>query len=338
MKEACVSIQTRRRLGPYKERVLMGKEIKTVAVLGTGVMGVGIIQGFAAEAGLKVKMIARRQESLDTGLSLVKANIALFQEFGLLKESPEAILARIEPIVSTNQTGACKGADFILETVQELYDVKRPIFEALDQFPEDVLIASNTSSITMDKLTDGLKTQHRMLGLHYFNPAHIIPAVEIHKNAKTSQDSVDRTKELMLKAGKKPVVVLKTLPGFIINRLTGAMEREVDNLLDNGVVTPEDLDIAVKASYGFRLACMGPQEAEDMIGLDTSARSSGNIFKVLSNATEASPALVKKVEAGELGIKSGKGWYDYTGQTREQVNDKINRRLLKQLALFRSAE
>jgi 3-hydroxyacyl-CoA dehydrogenase len=317
---------------------MSNKEIKTVAVIGTGTMGVGIVQGFA-EAGLKVKMIARRQESLDQGVALLKANLALFKEFNLLKEDPAAILARIEPIATTDQAAACNGADFILETIQEIYDAKRVIFEALDStMPEDVIIASNTSSMTMDKLTDGLKTQHRMLGVHYFNPAHIIPAVEIHKNAKTTQEAVDRTKALLLKAGKKPVVVLKSLPGFIINRLTGAMEREVDNLLDNGVVTPEDLDIAVRASYGFRLANLGPMEAEDMIGLDTAARVSGNVFKVLSNATEASPDLIKKVERGELGIKSGKGWYDYTGQTREQVNDKINRRLLKQLALFRSVE
>jgi len=313
------------------------KEIKTVAVIGTGIMGVGIIQGFA-EAGLKVKMIARRQESLDQGEALVKANLALFKEFNLLKEEPEAVLARIEPIVSTELAQGAKGADFILETIQEIYDAKRAIFTQLDEFPTDVLIASNTSSMTMDKLTEGLKTPERMLGLHYFNPAHIIPAVEIHKSKATTQDAVDRTRALMLKAGKKPVVVLKSLPGFIINRLTGAMEREIDNLLDEGVVTPEGLDIAVKASYGFRLSCMGPMEAEDMIGLDTAARVSGNVFKVLSNRTEPSPELLEKVSRGELGIKSGKGWYDYSGQTREQVNDKINRRLLKQLALFRSVE
>ena len=313
------------------------KEIKTVAVIGTGIMGVGIIQGFA-EAGLKVKMIARRQESLDQGEALIKANLALFKEFKLLKEEPEAVLARIEPIVSTELAQGAKGADFILETIQEIYDAKRAIFTQLDEFPTDVLIASNTSSMTMDKLTEGLKTPERMLGLHYFNPAHIIPAVEIHKSKATTQDAVDRTRALMLKAGKKPVVVLKSLPGFIINRLTGAMEREIDNLLDEGVVTPEGLDIAVKASYGFRLSCMGPMEAEDMIGLDTAARVSGNVFKVLSNRTEPSPELLAKVSRGEFGIKSGKGWYDYSGKTREQVNDKINRRLLKQLALFRSVE
>jgi 3-hydroxyacyl-CoA dehydrogenase len=142
----------------------------------------------------------------------------------------------------------------------------------------------------------------------------------------------------MIRTGKKPVMVQKAVPGFIINRLTAAMEREIDFLIDEGIVTPQDLDIAVKASYGFRLACMGPMAQEDMIGLDTSARVSGNVFKVLSNKTEPSPGLIEKVKKGELGIKSGKGWYDYAGQTQEEVNDKINRRLLKQLALFRSVE
>ena len=143
---------------------------------------------------------------------------------------------------------------------------------------------------------------------------------------------------LMIRTGKKPVMVQKTVPGFIINRLTGAMEREIDYLIDEGIVTPEDLDIAVKASYGFRLACMGPMAQEDLIGLDTSARVSANVFKLLSSKTEPSPVLLEKVKKGELGIKSGKGWYDYSGKTRDEVNDTINRRLLKQLALFRSVE
>jgi 3-hydroxyacyl-CoA dehydrogenase len=129
-------------------------------------------------------------------------------------------------------------------------------------------------------------------------------------------------------------MVQKEVPGFVINRLTGALEREVDFLLDEGVVSPEDLDKAVKASLGFRLACLGPMEAEDMIGLDVAARVSSNLFKVLSNATEPSPDLVEKVARGELGIKSGCGWYDYSGSSQATVLAERNTRLLHQLALF----
>jgi len=241
-------------------------------------------------------------------------------------------------IPAADMLEATTGCDYVVETIPEVLDTKKAIFAQIDNLPEDVIIASNTSSFTMDTLTEGIKTPKRMVGLHYFNPAHIIPAVEIHKGKNTSAEAVARTKALMLLTGKKPVIVQKTVPGFIINRLTGALEREVAYLIDEGIVSPEDLDTAVKSSYGFRLSCMGPMAQEDLIGLDTCARVSGNVFKLLSTRTDASPALLEKVEKGELGIKSGKGWYDYSGQTRDEVNNKINRRLLKQLALFRSVE
>jgi len=208
----------------------------------------------------------------------------------------------------------------------------------LDSLPQDVIIGSNTSSFTISSLAEGLRTSGRVIGLHYFNPAHIIPLVEIHRGQNTENKVVEVTRGLMLRVGKKPVLVRKEVPGFIINRLTGAMQREVQYLIDEGIVTPEDLDIAIKASYGFRLACLGPMEAEDMIGLDTSARVSAQIFKVLSNATEPSPALIEKVNKGELGIKSGKGWYDYTGKSRAQIMEERNRKLLRQLVLFNAQE
>lgn len=313
------------------------KEIRTAAVIGAGVMGVGIVQTFAS-AGIAVRMIARDQQRLEASLASVEANLKLFKEFELLNEAPADILARVTIIPASDMLEATTGCDYVVETIPEVLDTKKTIFAQLDNLAADVIIASNTSSFTMDTLSEGLKTPQRMVGLHYFNPAHIIPAVEIHKGKATSDEVVAQTKALMLRTGKKPVIVQKTVPGFIINRLTGALEREVAYLIDEGIVTPEDLDIAVKSSYGFRLSCMGPMAQEDLIGLDTCARVSGNVFKLLSTRTDASPAMLAKVEKGELGIKSGKGWYDYSGQTRDEVNDKINRRLLKQLALFRSVE
>ena len=143
---------------------------------------------------------------------------------------------------------------------------------------------------------------------------------------------------LLEASGKKTVLVRVERPGFIVNRLMGALEREIDYLLDEGIVTPEDLDVAVKSSTGFRFACLGPMEVEDMIGLDVAATVSGRVFKGLSNATEPSPMLVEKVERGELGIKSGKGWYDYSGRTREEVLKEKNAKLLPQLKLFLQAQ
>lgn len=312
-------------------------EICKVAVIGAGIMGAGIAQTFAA-VGLPVRMIDLDPQRLEHSMASVKANLHLFEEYNLISEAPSAVLSRITPMTAVDTLEAATGSDFIVESVPEVLDIKRSVFDRLDRLPEDVIIASNTSSFTIDTLTKSMKTPYRTVGLHYFNPAHIIPAVEIHKGRDTTDKVVAQTKELMLKTGKKPVIVQKTVPGFIINRLTGALEREVAYLIDEGIVTPEDLDTAVKASYGFRLSCMGPMAQEDLIGLDTCARVSERVFKLLSNRTDPSPSVLKKVEKGELGIKSGKGWYDYSGQTRDEVNDKINRRLLKQLALFKSVE
>ncbi|MCK4822402.1 3-hydroxyacyl-CoA dehydrogenase family protein, partial [bacterium] len=308
-----------------------------VVVVGAGIMGEGIAQNFA-QAGLFVQVIARHKQSLDSCLAQINANLRLFQEFGLLKEDPSSIKSRVEPVLAEDLDKAVQSCDFVVESVPEILEVKKDLLSRLDLLHHDVIIASNTGSFTIPTLTEGLHAPGRVIGTHYFNPAHIIPLVEIHCGQHTEDEVVQVTPRLMLRVGKKPVIVRKEVPGFIINRLTGAMQREIQYLIDEGIVTPEELDIAIKASYGFRLACLGPMEAEDMIGLDTSARVSAQIFKALSNATEPSPALLDKVNKGELGIKSGKGWYDYTGKSRAQIMEERNRRLLQQLVLFHACE
>jgi 3-hydroxyacyl-CoA dehydrogenase len=308
-------------------------DIKNVLVIGAGTMGEGIAQNFA-QAGLSVRVVARRQETLDTCLRQIEHSLHQFEEFDLLKESLKTILARIQTVKAENLQHALKDCHYVVETIPEVLQTKKEMLLQLQELPQDVIIGSNTSSFTISDLSEGLKYPERIVGLHYFNPAHIIPAVEIHRGKHTSDEAVQLTRELMLKSGKKPILVRKILPGFVVNRITGAMEREIDYLLDNDVITPEELDIVLKGSFGFRLACLGPMEAEDFIGLDTAMRVSGKIFKDLSNATEPSQQLVEKVEKGELGFKSGKGWYDYTNKSKEKVLEERDRKLLRQLALF----
>lgn len=166
----------------------------------------------------------------------------------------------------------------------------------------------------------------------------IIPLVEIHHGRNTDDQAVKAVRDLMIRVGKKPIFVRKEIPGFIVNRIQAAYNREIMYLLEQGVATPEDLDMASRASYGFRLACLGPLAIQDMNGLDTLLKAGTVIRKSLCNATEPSSALVKKVEAGELGLKSEKGWYDYAGKSREQVLDERNRKLLQQLVLFNRLE
>jgi 3-hydroxybutyryl-CoA dehydrogenase len=312
-------------------------QINTVAIIGAGIMGVGIAQNFA-QAGLSVNLLDMNQRILEKSLSQIETNLDLFQEYGLLQETRSRILSRITtaPIESLNEI--LKQCQYVVEAIPELLEAKINILSLIEKASSIAIVASNTSSFTIDELSQGLNHPERVVGVHYFNPAHIIPVVEIHRGSKTLETVVQAARELMLRIGKKPVLVRKTLPGFIVNRLTGALEREIDYLLDEGVVTPEELDIAIKGSIGFRMACLGPQETEDMIGLDTAMMVSKRIYRVLSNAVEPSNQLVEKVQKGELGIKSGKGWYDYKGKSSNQVLNENNKKLLQQLALFRQRE
>ena len=304
-----------------------------ILIVGTGTMGEGIAQTFA-QNGFDVRLVARREEPLTRALEQLRHNIQQFIEFDLIEETVDQVMDRIEGMVTTDMVQAVEGCSYVVETIREILDDKRALLGALQAANPGVIIGSNTGSLTVDSLAEGMPRPDNIIGIHYFNPGHIIPLVEIHRGSETSDAAFEETKRLMEASGKKTVLVRKEVPGFIVNRIMGAIEREIDYLLDEGIVTPEDLDIAIKSSTGFRFACLGPMEVEDMIGLDIAMVVSGRVFKGLSNATEPSPILVEKVNKGELGIKSGKGWYDYSGKTRAEVLEEKNRRLLPQLKLF----
>lgn len=315
--------------------VYPANQIACVAVIGFGTMGIGIAQNFA-EGGLTVHVIDKDAAAIERGLGQLRANLDVGQSEGVVDDAA-AVHARVKGFAWDQFDAALVDVQMVVETVPEVLDIKKDIFARLDNLPANVLIGSNTSSFTVSQMTDGMATAERVVGLHYFNPAHLIPAVEVHHGQRTDATAIEVIMEVMTCMGKVPVRVRKEVPGFIINRLTGAMEREIDFLLDNGVVTPEDLDAAVKASFGFRLACIGPMEAEDFIGLDTAYRVSNNVFKGLSNASEASAELGEKVARGELGVKSGKGWYDYSAKPTAKVFAARDRKLMRQLALYRKS-
>ena len=308
-----------------------------ILVVGTGTMGEGIAQTFA-QNGFQVRFVARREEPLAQALEQMRVNLKQFIEFGLIKESVDQVMARVEGLVTTDMTKAVEGCGYVVETIREILDDKRALISSIQAADPDVIIGSNTGSLTVDSLAEGMPNPKAIIGIHYFNPAHIIPLVEVHRGSGTSDATYAETVRVMEASGKKTVLVRVEKPGFIVNRLMGALEREIDYLLDEGIVTPEDLDVAVKSSTGFRFACLGPMEVEDMIGLDIACTVSGRVFKGLSNATEPSPILVEKVKRGELGIKAGKGWYDYSGKTRAEVLEEKNRKLLRQLKLYLSQE
>ena len=310
------------------------QSVKSVAVIGAGTMGEGIAQSLA-EAGISVLLLDVDQASLDRCMAQIQANLRLAGACGIETGPVAETLNRIAPIRSENPAASAVGVEAVIETVPEIASLKRTVFAQLDELPDDVLLCSNTSSMTMSTITDGMATAQRTVGLHYFNPAHIIPAVEVHRGSQTDEFTIERACALLRRTAKVPLKIGKEIPGFAINRLTGALSREIANLLDEGVVTASELDDAVKASLGFRLAWVGPMEGADFIGLDTDARVSGAVFEGLSNRSDPSRELLEKVERGDLGVKTGKGWYDYGDASREELLEQRNRKLLRQLAAWR---
>lgn len=316
------------------------QDIKKVLVAGAGSMGEGIAQNFA-QAGLDVLVIDVDEKSLILCKMQIEANLSLFGEFGLVNEEISSIMSRIKFHKMNNLEEMCDfldGIDFVVEAIPEILELKRDFFSKLDICQEDIVLCSNTSSLTISEISKGLIYPGRVVGLHYFYPANIIPLVEIHKGEKTRTEAVELTRELMLKIGKQPILVRKEIPGLIVNRIQAAYNREVTYLMDEGVATAEDLDLAAKASYGFRLACLGPLEIHDLNGLDIVLKAGGRTRKYICNSRDHSPSLVKKVEAGELGVKSGKGWHDYKDLSKEEIIEQSNRKLLQQLLLFNSQE
>ncbi|MCE5254834.1 MAG: NAD(P)-binding domain-containing protein [Actinomycetia bacterium] len=308
-----------------------------ILIVGTGTMGEGIAQTFA-QNGFDVRFVARREEPLARAMEQIPQNVEQFIEFGLTEEGVDQVMARIEGMVTTDMAKAAEGCSYVVETIRENLEDKRALISAIQAVDPELVIGSNTGSMTVDSLAEGMPKPENIIGIHYFNPAHIIPLVEIHRGSRTSDAAYELTARMMRGSGKKTVLVRKEVPGFIVNRVMGAITREIHFILDQGICTPEDLDTAIKSSTGLRFACLGPMEVDDMIGLDISATVSARVFPGLSNATGPSELLLEKVKKGELGIKSGKGWYDYSGRTRAEVLEEKNRALLPQLKLFLERE
>lgn len=312
-------------------------DIKTVTVIGAGGMGEGITLNFA-QSGLTVRVVTRSNSTMTKCLTLIDESLKVFDEFGLLDEKPSVIRSRIQPFLMSDLQTSIKDADFIIESVPEVLETKKEIFAQLETSDPHVILSSNTSSFPISALTEGMRTPERFIGTHYFMPAHIIPLVEVHWGEKTRQEVIEATVELMNKAGKKPILVRKAIPGFVVNRIQAAIAREAHYLLEQGVVSVQDFDTAAKSSYGFRLANLGPLEQSDINGLDTVYRGNSRIYKELNNATEPAHIFTEKVEKGELGLKTGKGFYDYSSKPANQVMRKIEINFLKQLQLFRERE
>ena len=302
-------------------------EIRNVTIVGAGTMGHSLAQVFAQE-GYSVWLTDIREEILDKARKLIASNLQTLAETGLLEKSRQApTLKRIQ--TTTITADACRNTDFVIEAISEDEAAKKDLFHKLDHIcPPEAILASNTSYLDIFKFVE-TRRPDKVLITHWFAPPHIVPLVEIVRGPETSQETVDRVKALMTKVGKKPLVISRFLPGFIANRLQSALTNEVLHLLDNGYATPEEIDAATKASFGLRMPILGLTKRMDYTGLDLTQ-------KIISNAAYKAPprrirsrTVDRLVSEGKLGVKTGRGYYEYGSRSTEEIMKERDVKLIK---------
>jgi len=285
-------------------------KIQEIAVIGCGLMGHGIAQTFA-QKGYSVTMYDTHHSILEKAISQVRSNLDTFIEAGLeTEESIKEVLSNIR--ISLDLRSAVKQAHFVIEAAPEDLMLKMNLFAEMDQSAhEDAILASNTSTLPISQIGKKVIRKERLIITHWFNPPHIIPVVEVVRGEATSQGVFEITYKLLEKIGKKPIKILKEIPGFLINRVQTAMFREILSLLELGVATPEDIDLGVKGSFGFRLAVIGPLQTMDMGGLDLMYKGMKYLYPFIDRSIEVQKILGEKIERNELGLKTGEGFFQY---------------------------
>ncbi|MFC2946877.1 3-hydroxyacyl-CoA dehydrogenase family protein [Virgibacillus sediminis] len=293
--------------------------MKNITILGAGVMGHGAAQLFA-QAGKNVRIRARRESSLEKARELMTNSLDIMVEKGMLTENDrKQALARVT--YTTDLHEAIQDADFIFESIPEVLEHKLDTYEIIESIVSDqTIISSNTSTFPLEELTQRAEHPGRFIITHFFNPPQLVPVVEIVKGESTNEDTVDTTYDLMKEIGKSPVVLKKEIKGFIVNRVQVAMLREAFNLMEQGVATAEDIDIAMKGSMGFKWAFCGPMESQDLAGLQTTKAMVGNILEDLSNTREVPSFLSEMVENDQLGIRTNEGFYKYDDNGEEAIH------------------
>ncbi|MDM5452205.1 3-hydroxyacyl-CoA dehydrogenase family protein [Peribacillus simplex] len=296
--------------------------IKKVAIIGSGVMGSGIAQSFAV-SGHFVTINDIKEELLYHAQNRISENLSLLIEEGVLTdEEKQAALANIT--YSVDLKGAVRDADFIIEAIPEVIELKLNLYEQMEEMIKpDAIVASNTSTFPISQLMGKASFADRMVITHFFNPGYLVPLVEIVQHDETKPEIVKATMDLMRKIGKSPILLKKEIAGFIANRLQTALMREAFYLLKEGVADAEDIDTAITAGPGFRWAFTGPIEIADFGGLDTWQRVFDNVSPVLDQSKGAPDLIRDLVAKGKLGTKSGEGIFTYEEST---VSQKINER------------
>jgi 3-hydroxybutyryl-CoA dehydrogenase len=260
-----------------------------------------------------------------------------FLELGQIEAGEEeACLGNLEP--SPDLAAALDQAELIIETVTENLEIKRRLLARIESIvgPETIL-ATNTSALPIGLISQDLDRPQRAVGTHFWNPPHILPCVEVIKSRFTDERTFERAVEIMAGIGKEPVRVLKDIPGFLGNRLQHALQREALSLVESGAAEAQEVDRVVRSGFGLRLALMGPLERADLGGLDVTREVQKTILPHLDSSTAPSALLEEKIKAGHLGIKTGRGFFDWPKERVERTVRERDRLLLNLIRLVRGS-
>ncbi len=303
-----------------------------VAVLGAGTMGQCIAQFFAMK-GHEVSLYNRTPENLEKAYVRIKNNLNTLLEMGQIEaEEIDRAISHIHG--SSDLKASVQGADLVIENLAEKKEVKQQIFSQLDAYcGSDVILSSDTSTMNIFEFLE-ISHPERLIITHFFNPAHVMPLVEVVRGPDTSDEVTARVKEFFEASGKTVAVLNKAIPGFILNRITLAVFREAAYIASQGWTTPEEIDKAVVSTFGPRYAFEGPFALSDFAGIDVYERLGTLLPPVLCSDTECPEILKKMTSEGKLGVKSGEGFYQY----RDELKARRNRdtRIMKMLQAIRS--
>jgi 3-hydroxybutyryl-CoA dehydrogenase len=310
--------------------------IKTVAVLGAGTMGHSIANNIASH-GIPVNLYESFDQVRKTVKDRIKGELEIMVAEGYFPESKiEETLDNIT--LYKDLEPAVKDVDFVIEALPEILELKQDLLEQLDQICRpDTILASNTSSLKLWDMAEKISEERKakILIAHCYNPAHLIPIIELSFFGNMSEEDFNEVRDLFLRCEKAPVKVLKDVTGMVANRLLHAQAREAFYLIDQGIAEAEDVDRALMFGPCFRNATTGMLECADMGGLDVWYAAERNFFPDLAANKEPSETMKKLVEEGHFGIKTGKGFYDYPEETKAKALEDFNKRLITQLKACR---
>ena len=298
------------------------------AVIGGGLMGSQITLVLALGS-RETLLVSRRQETLDRAMENIRRFTGDLHRHDLLRgETAEAVIGRIR--TTTDLETAVDSAEFVVESILENLEAKQEVFQRMDAVaPRDTVLASNTSGLPITALGERMVHQDRIAGSHFFQPAHIVPVLEVIRGQKTSDEAMDRCCEIWERLGRITLRVHKDGPGFLVNRLQHAIIREAVHLLVTGVADAESIDRAVELGLAPRFTTAGPLKQRDINGLKIHVQVAEHLWKTLGGWEEPLAYLQAMVARGETGLESGKGYYDWSGQDPTAVRSEKDELLLR---------